>query len=65
MIGFSGIFLVMLLIYVFIRFIPAVDLSTAEYGMDFLLPRLAYTAGGVVICLLLVYKGWRMISDSD
>jgi hypothetical protein len=65
MIGFSGIFLVMLLMYVFSRLVPAIEVGAPKYGVDYLMPRLAYTTGGLLICILLVFKGWRLIVHSD
>jgi hypothetical protein len=63
LIGFCGIFLVMLLMYVFARLIPAYVAGSPELGMDYLMPRVAVTGAGLLICILMVFKGIRMISS--
>jgi hypothetical protein len=62
MIGFCGIFLVMLLMYVFARLVPAIEAGPPKFGMDYLMPRFAIVGGGIVMCVLMVIKGMRMIS---
>ncbi len=65
LIGFCGIFLVMIIIYAGSTFMLTQGENAANYGMDFLVPRLGGAFAGLVICILLVIKGVRIIVRSE
>lgn len=64
-VGFSAVFVVMLLLYVFITLMPSLPENPADYDMDFLLPRLGIVLGGFVVCVLSAIKGIRIIARAD
>lgn len=65
LIGFSGIFIVMIVIYASGTIMLALGEDAADYGMDFLLPRLGGAFAGGVVCILMVIKGLRIILRSE
>ena len=65
LIGFAGIFLVILIIYAGGTFMLTQGESAADYGMDFIAPRLGGAFAGIVMCALMAIKGLRIILRSE
>jgi len=65
LVGFCGIFLVMIILYAGSTYMLTQGENAANYGMDFLLPRFGGALAGLMICVLLVIKGVRIIVRSE